>query len=99
MAEFDDGKDGLPDNAREALGRVAETARRSNFTMVQITAFHDAEPRNGNTAVLAGKRAEAVRHALEANGVPPAQMLVTQPVSVPGGTDPHIARGVELEVH
>jgi hypothetical protein len=61
------------------LARIAEAVRDNGQLTVLITGVRDAR---GDTAA-AQRRALRVRHALEANGVPPAQLVLGQPHPAP----------------
>lgn len=75
-----DGADeALPAAAAEVLARVAAAARADGQVSVLIAGVRE---RNGDTT-RAQRRALRVRHALEADGVPPAQLLLGQPLPAP----------------
>lgn len=83
---FEVGQDRLPVTALEVLQRVSNAARNNPATMVTVSAFHDASGNPEAGADLARRRAQQVQHALEANGVQPAQIALRQPEpTVPGG--------------
>lgn len=90
--------DALPAQAMDVLDRVAEAARANPGAAVLISGFHDASGDAGHNAELARRRAQAVRHALEANGVPAAQLVLDKPQQTLGGGDPREARRVELKL-
>jgi outer membrane protein OmpA-like peptidoglycan-associated protein len=71
---FATGSDRLPDGSMDVLNRIADAARIDPGTTVQVSAFYAGGGPTGADAQLAGRRGEAVRHALAANGVPLAQM-------------------------
>lgn len=90
--------DALPPEASEVIARMAETARAESGRVVSISGFHDA---SGDVAVnveLAKRRALAVQHALEADGVSPDRLLLERPAAANAGTDPREARRVELQL-
>ena len=95
---FEVDSDVLPADAAEVLARVAEAARANPAAAVLISGFHDATGNPEHNADLAKRRAQAVRHALEANGVPAAQLVLDKPQQTLGGGDPREARRVELKV-
>lgn len=95
---FEVDSDALPADAAEVLARVAEEARAKPGVAVLISGFHDASGNAEHNADLAKRRAQAVRHALEANGVPPAQLVLDKPQQTLGGGDPREARRVELRL-
>lgn len=95
---FEVDSDALPADAMDVLGRVAEAARNNPGAAVLISGFHDASGNAEHNADLAKRRAQAVRHALEANGVPAAQLQLDKPQQTLGGGDPREARRVEIRV-
>jgi outer membrane protein OmpA-like peptidoglycan-associated protein len=95
---FEVGSPALPGDAAEVLARVADAARASAGATVLISGFHDATGDAAQNAELAKNRALAVRHALEANGVPPERLLMSKPAVTTGGGDPKEARRVELRL-
>ena len=95
---FEVGSQALPADANEALARVADAARANAGAIVQISGFHDASGDPAQNAELAKNRALAVRHALEANGVSPAQLQMSKPAMTNGDGDAKAARRVELTV-
>ncbi len=95
---FEVDSDALPADAMEVLNRVAEAARQNPGAPVLISGFHDASGNPEHNAELAKRRAQAVRHALEANGVPAAQLQLDKPQQTLGGGDPREARRVEMRV-
>ncbi|PPE67172.1 OmpA family protein [Caldimonas caldifontis] len=94
---FELGQASLSPEAVSALSAVAERARSSGDT-VYISGFHDASGSAAVNAELAKQRALAVRHALEADGVPPAQLVLRRPALTLGDGDPREARRVELHL-
>ncbi len=95
---FEVDSDALPADAMDVLNRVADAARANPGAAVLISGFHDASGNPEHNADLAKRRAQAVRHALEANGVPAAQLVLDKPQQTLGGGDPREARRVELKV-
>ncbi|MFT3666377.1 OmpA family protein [Piscinibacter sp.] len=94
---FEVDSDALPADTAEALVKVAEDARVKGATVL-ISGFHDASGNAEHNADLAKRRAQAVKHALEANGVPPAQLVLDKPQQMLGGSDAREARRVELRL-
>lgn len=94
---FEVDSDALPADAAEVLAKVAEEAR-ANGAAVLISGFHDASGDAEHNADLAKRRAQAVRHALEANGVAAAQLVLDKPQQTLGGGDAREARRVELRL-
>ncbi len=95
---FDLGSAALPADAAAELDRVATAARAGTNATVLISGYHDATGDAAQNAELAKERAQAVRHALEANGVAPDRLVMAKPVVAEGGTDPREARRVELRL-
>jgi outer membrane protein OmpA-like peptidoglycan-associated protein len=95
---FEVDSDALPADAMDVLNRVADAARANPGAAVLISGFHDASGNPEHNADLAKRRAQAVRHALEANGVPAPQLVLDKPQQTLGGGDPREARRVELKV-
>ena len=95
---FDVDSDALPAEAADILARVAEQARAKPGSAVLISGFHDASGDAEHNADLAKRRAQAVRHALEANGVAPEQLVLDKPQQTLGGGDPREARRVQLRL-
>jgi len=93
---FDLGQDTLPGEAAEALARVADAARENRQATVLISGFHDASGDRAANADLARRRALRVRHALEANGVAPSQLVLSKPALATGQGDAREARRVEV---
>jgi len=95
---FELGSDALPADASAVLVRVADAARADAGKVVQISGYHDASGDAAQNAELAKKRALAVRHALEANGVAPDRLVMDKPVMTTGGADAREARRVEMRL-
>ena len=92
------GSADLPADASAKLARLADAARASTVTSVQISGYHDASGGAAKNAELAKQRALAVRHALEANGVSPDRLQMSKPVETTGGTDPKDSHRVEMRL-
>jgi outer membrane protein OmpA-like peptidoglycan-associated protein len=92
------GSDALPPDASETLVKVADAARAKAGKVVLISGFHDASGDAATNAELAKKRALAVRHALEANGVAPDRLVMDKPMVTTGGADDRAARRVEMRL-
>ena len=95
---FEVDSDALPADAMEVLNRVAEAARNDPGAPVLISGFHAARGDARRNAELALRRAQAVRHALEANGVPASQLQIDRPQQSLGEGDPREARRVEIRL-
>ncbi len=95
---FETGSDALPADASAVLVRVADAARANAGKFVQISGYHDASGDPAKNADLAKRRAMAVRHALEANGVAPDHLVMDKPIVSTGDGDAREARRVELRL-
>lgn len=94
---FEVGQSSLPLEAADVLARVAEAARASGATVL-VSGYHDASGDAAANAELAKRRAQAVQHALEANGVAPDRLQLAKPVMTTGDGDPKAARRVEMRL-
>jgi len=92
------GSDALPADANEILVKVADAARAQPGKVALISGFHDTSGDAATNAELAKKRALAVRHALEANGVAPDRLVLDKPMVTTGGADAREARRVEMRL-
>ena len=95
---FASGSEALPVGASQQLVDVADAVRGQPGRAVLIAGFHDASGDPARNAELAKRRAMAVRHALEANGLVADQLVMDKPVLAEGGADPGEARRVEVRV-
>jgi outer membrane protein OmpA-like peptidoglycan-associated protein len=95
---FEVDSDALPADATAVLAGVADAARANPAAAVLISGYHDASGNPEHNADLAKRRAQVVRHALEANGVAPERLQLAKPQQTTGGTDPKEARRVELRL-
>jgi outer membrane protein OmpA-like peptidoglycan-associated protein len=95
---FEVDSDALPAEATAVLAGVADAARANPAAAVLISGYHDASGNPEHNADLAKRRAQVVRHALEANGVAPERLQLAKPQQTTGGTDPKEARRVELRL-
>ena len=95
---FASGSDALPDGASQQLAELADAVRGQVGKVVLISGFHDASGDPARNAELAKRRAMAVRHALESNGLGADQIVMDKPELAVGGTDPREARRVEVRL-
>ncbi len=92
------GDDQLPADANDVLSRMSVAARSNAGATIAVSGFHDASGDRAANEELARRRAEQVRHALEANGVAPSQIILDKPAETSGGGDPAQARRVEMRL-
>ena len=87
---------GRADGVRHAGEEAARypQARDDAQRMVLITGVHAAT----GDATAAQRRALRVRHALEADGVPPAQLVLSKPLAARAGSGAKEARRVDLQL-
>lgn len=95
---FETGSDALSDQAQAALASAADAARADGSKSLLISGFHDASGDAAQNAELAKKRALAVRHALEANGVTPDRLVLDKPALTTGSSDAREARRVDVRL-
>jgi len=95
---FEVASDALPADAQTELGRIADAARADPGKVVLISGFHDESGDAAKNAELAKNRAFAVRHALEADGVPRERLVMDKPRVTLGGADAREARRVEMRL-
>ncbi len=88
---FEADGDTLAMASSETLSRLAQAAREDGQMVLLINGVQD--PLSDATA--AQRRALRVRHALEANGVPPSQLMLSKPVAARGERE---ARRVDVHV-
>ena len=91
---FETDADTLSAEANEVLARMADAARDDAQRMVLIVGVHAAT----GDATAAQRRALRVRHALEADGVPPAQLVLSKPLAARAGSGAKEARRVDLQL-
>ena len=95
---FETGSDALSNEAQAALTRAADAARADGSKSLLVSGFHDASGDAAQNAELAKKRAIAVRHALEANGVTPDRLVLDKPALTTGAADAREARRVDVRL-
>jgi outer membrane protein OmpA-like peptidoglycan-associated protein len=95
---FELGSAALPADAAAVLAKVADTARAQSGKQVVISGYHDASGDAAQNAELAKSRAQAVRHALEADGVSPDLLILEKPILTTGDGDAREARRVEMRL-
>ncbi len=96
---FETGSATLPPDAQPLLDQAADRARASLTATVIVSGFVDASGDPAANAELARNRALAVRHALEADGVPPHAIQLSKPGNIVAGGDAREARRVDITVH
>jgi outer membrane protein OmpA-like peptidoglycan-associated protein len=95
---FELASDALPPDAAAELARIADAARADPGKVVLISGYHDESGDAARNAELAKKRAFAVRHALEANGLARERLVMDKPRVTLGGADAREARRVEMRL-
>ncbi len=95
---FEGGSDALSNDAQATLTQLADAARADGSKNLLISGFYDASTGSEQNDELIEKRAMAVRHALDANGVTPDRLLLDKPALNPGGSDPRAARRVDVRL-
>ena len=93
---FETGKDTLPADANNAVQAAAAYVKAHPDAKLALSGFTDATGGADLNADLAKRRAQAVRDALKAAGVPEDHIVLKKPESVTGGTDAKEARRVEI---
>lgn len=93
---FESGSAALPADAQAVLSEVSHRARADAGMTVILMGFHDATGNAELNAELAKNRAQAVQHALQANGVDPLAISLSKPQVTQGGSDPKEARRVDI---
>lgn len=93
---FASGKSDLADGAKEAMADVLQAAKTGSVLV--LSGFHDETGDPQKNAALARQRAETVRDALRAEGVPEAQMELKKPESMTGEGSNAQARRVEISL-
>ena len=95
--DFEPGSAGLPPDAKDALERAADAARTEGGLLVLVLPFVLADA-DASAQALAETRGRAVRHALEANGVPPQRVILARPGPAPGPDAAKSADRVEVRL-
>jgi outer membrane protein OmpA-like peptidoglycan-associated protein len=93
--DFEPGSDRLPAATQQTLDRIAESARTNGGGLIEISAYYPAGADAAGAKELASRRLQAVRHALEANGVASAR-LRGGVGAAPADADPREAGRVEV---
>jgi cytochrome c oxidase subunit 2 len=93
---FETGKSTLPDDAKAAVGAVADYAKAHPDAKFTLSGFTDATGSAEVNAKLAKSRAEAVRDALKAAGIAEDHIILKKPETVTGGSDAKEARRVQI---
>jgi outer membrane protein OmpA-like peptidoglycan-associated protein len=96
---FDRSRAEVPESAQETVDAVAEKFRSTGAKAIRIEGHTDPEPVEAKNGALSQARAEAVRAALLARGVPAAAVTTTaagpsSPMALPpdGGPEPQNRR-------
>jgi cytochrome c oxidase subunit 2 len=93
---FETGKNTLPADAAAAVQAAAAYIKAHPDAKLALSGFTDATGSAEKNAELAKTRAQAVRDALKAAGVPEDRIVLKKPETITGGTQPKEARRVEI---
>ncbi|MEO7010241.1 MAG: hypothetical protein ABI156_13915 [Caldimonas sp.] len=88
--DFETGSERLPVNSIDVLGQVADLARATSGSTVEIIAYYPAG--NESAKDLATRRAAVARHGVEADGVPRARLRSGVAAAAAGDTGRAAAR-------
>ncbi len=94
--EVDSAK--LPDNTAAALEGVLTLMSARPDSAARISGFHDATGDAAANAELARQRAQNVRDAMVAAGIPENRLVMDKPALTTGGEDAEQARRVDVRV-
>ncbi|MEJ8853210.1 efflux RND transporter periplasmic adaptor subunit [Variovorax robiniae] len=95
---FDQGRSAIDATGRARLQAVAATLKSQPGARVAVHGFVDASGNAKANARLAKERAQAVRDALIAAGVPRERIAMEKPTDIVGGKSPAHARRVDVVV-
>ncbi len=98
QVRFVAGQDSLPPDGQAALGRISDSARGNPGSVIVIAGTFDARSDAAARLDLAQRRLQQVRHALEANGVAPQQLITAKPMPLRPGDDASQADRVEMRL-
>ena len=87
VVSFAAGSQAVPVDAQDVLARVADAARAEPARRVYIGSTLEPGQDVAFAAAAAAARAQALAHALEAQGVPRAQLMVDPPQPAAGADD------------
>lgn len=95
---FAPGSDALPAEAADVLVRVADAARTQGDKLIEIMIYDEGGPDAAANAGLSERRALALRHAFEANGVSAERLLVGHADASIGDSYAATARSADLRL-
>lgn len=93
---FEVGKADVPADIMRLLGPSLRAAQAYPGSRLVLSGYHDASGDAVANAELARQRAFAVRDALIAAGIPEQRIELAKPIVAMGGSDPTLARRVEV---
>lgn len=95
---FESGKAELPANGAEEVAKVVAKLAEDGTKIVLISGYHDETGGAAVNAEVAKARADAVKDALLAAGVPADKLAMRKPAVTLGGGEAAEARRVEVRV-
>ncbi|MEJ8850907.1 efflux RND transporter periplasmic adaptor subunit [Variovorax rhizosphaerae] len=95
---FDQGRSAIDATGRARLQAVAASLKAQPGARVAVHGFVDASGNAKANAKLAKERAQAVRDALIAAGIPRERIAMEKPTDIVGGKSPAHARRVDVVV-
>lgn len=95
---FDTSKAEVPEEGGGAVQTVKKKALANPRKTILISGYHDPSGDPAKNAELARARAEAVRDALVAAGVPAERIVLRKPEEIPGTEDLQEARRVDIRL-
>lgn len=95
---FASGAAALPADAASAVAAAKTAAEAAPTAKIVLSGFHDATGDPARNAQLAKERAQAVRDALKAAGLPADRIALRKPESTTGDGTSQEARRVEIRL-
>jgi cytochrome c oxidase subunit 2 len=93
---FDSGQSSLSPKAKALLLDIAAGVKKMEGATLVLSGFHDTAGSPEVNARLAKERAQAVRDELVAKGLPAERIKLQKPQVMVGGSDPALARRVDI---
>ncbi|MEY4561120.1 MAG: hypothetical protein RLZZ618_397 [Pseudomonadota bacterium] len=95
---FDPGQDSIPIDGQPALNKMAQSARSTDGAVIVISGGFNAGRDAAAHQALAVRRLAQIRHALEANGVAPSQLIMAAPSPLPPNSDPRLFDQIDMRL-